>query len=212
MAGAHNKLLQRTVIPNRWRAAYGSAPPLNCGVMPHWNGMLLDPSAANAFISGYKQVLLRVAGGDDGRMDRRGILETLTDARHLVKRNPEVLEKAVVELQATDQPVEEEVLRAIRTLRVDNWVYLRDTKSYSVFIQSSGEFALGVLALTQRMRDIVGATGVVIETGVVRYRGRFVCDGLVSRVVHLGSGYRRSFSATYRTLRATGRFDMSGEA
>ena len=174
--------------------------------------MLVDPSAANAFISGYKQVLLQVAGDDDDRMDRRGILGALTDARDRIKQNPELLEEAVVELQASDRPVDEEVLRAIRTLRVDDWVYLRDTKSYSVFIQRSSEFALGVLALTQRMREIVGGSGVVIETGVVRYRGRFVCDGLVSRVVHLGPSYRRSFSAAYRALRATGRFEVGGEA
>ena len=174
--------------------------------------MLLDPAAANAFIAGYKQVLLRVAGDDDDRVGDRNVLKALADARHRVKHNPALLERALVELQASAQPLDDEVLRAIRTLRVDDWVYLRDTKSYSVFIQHSGEFALGVLALTQRMREIVGESGVVIETGVVEYCGRFVCDGLVSRVVHLGPSYRRSFSAAYRALRANGRFEVCGEA
>jgi hypothetical protein len=173
--------------------------------------MLLDPAAANAFITGYKRVLLRVAGdGDDGGAGR-STLQALAHARHQIKQNPAVLERAVVEVQGSDQPLDAEVLRAIRTLRIDDWVYLRDTRNYSIFIHLSAKFALGVLALTERMRDIVGGSGVVIETGVVRYHGRFVCDGLVSRVVHLGSGYRRSFGEAYRALRASGRFDVRGE-
>jgi len=174
--------------------------------------MLLDPAAAEAFITGYSRVLRRVAGDVDDRGAGRGMLKVLAQARHRVKQNPALLEQAVAELQASVQPLDEEVLCAIRTLRVDDWVYLRDTKNYSVFIQRSGEFALGVLALTQRMRDIVGGSGVVIEAGVVEYRGRFVCDGLVSRVVHLGPSYRRSFDAAYRALRARGRFEVGGEA
>jgi hypothetical protein len=174
--------------------------------------MLLDPVAANTFIGGYTQVLLRVAENAGDQVKGRVLLEVLADARTRVKAEPALLEQAVVDVQSGDQPFEDDVAGAIRTLRVDDWVYLRDTKSYSVFVQRSSEFALGVLALTQRMRDIVGGSGVVIETGVVRYRGRFVCDGLVSRVVHLGSAYRRSFGDAYRVLRASGRFEVRSEA
>jgi hypothetical protein len=175
-------------------------------VMPGRSGILIEPAAAGAFIAGYKQVLLRVCGADP-RSDR-DTLQSLACARHRIKENPALLENAVAELEENEEPVGEEVLRAIRSLQFDDWVYLRDTRNYSVFVQLSGEYALGVLALTQRIRDIVGTSGVVIETGVVRYCGRFVCDGLVSRFVHLGPGYRRSFSDAYRSLRAKGRFDV----
>jgi hypothetical protein len=174
--------------------------------------MLLDPAAANTFISGYTQVLLRVAENAGDQVEGRTLLEVLVDARKRIKAEPALLEQAVVDLQSSDQPFDNDVAGAIRTLRVDDWVYLGDTKTYSVFVQRSCEFALGVLALTQRMRDIVGGSGVLIETGIVRYRGRFVCDGLVSRVVHLGSAYRRSFGDAYRALRASGRFEVRSEA
>jgi hypothetical protein len=174
--------------------------------------MLLDPAAANAFIAGYKRVLLRIADDDDDRQGGRTVLEALAHARDRVKKNPVLLEQALVELETSAPTLDGEVVRAIRTLRVDDWVYLRDSKTYAIFIQRSGEFALGVLALTQRLRDIVGGTGAVIEAGVVRYCGQFVCDGLVSRVVSLGPSYRRSFGDTYRVLRATGRFQVGGEA
>jgi hypothetical protein len=172
--------------------------------------MLLDPAAADAFIAGYKQVLLSIA--DDDRPAAGSMLESLVQARDRIENNPAFLERAVVQLEQSGQTLDESVLRAIRTLRVDHWVYLRDSRRYSIFVQRSGEFALGVLALTQRIRDIVGTSGIVMEVGVVRYCGRFVCDGLVSRVVHLGPGYRRSFGETYRVLRAQGRFQVACEA
>lgn len=103
------------------------------------------------------------------------------------------------------------VFRAISTLRIDDYVYLKDTKDYSIFIQASGNSAFGVVGLTERIRDIVGASGVMIAA-LVRYRGRFVCDGLVSRLVHLGPAYRRSYAEVYRDLRTQGRFQVECEA
>jgi len=87
-------------------------------------------------------------------------------------------------------------------------VYLKDTRSYAVFMNSSGEFAFGVRALTQRIRDIVGTSGVMLETGIVRYCGQYVCDGLVSGVVHLGRNCLRSFASTCERIRAQGRFEV----
>ncbi len=37
------------------------------------------------------------------------------------------------------------VLQAIGSLRVANWVYLKETRSYAVFLDPSGDSALGVL-------------------------------------------------------------------
>jgi len=76
----------------------------------------------------------------------------------------------------------------------------------------SGNSAFGVVGLTERIRDIVGAPGVMIETGLVRYRGKFVCDGLVSRLVYLGPGYHKSYGAIYRDLRTQGRLQVDCEA
>jgi len=112
----------------------------------------------------------------------------------------------------TTPPIDSAVSRAIRTLRIDDYVYLKDTKDYSIFIQASGNSAFGVVGLTERIRDIVGASGVMIETGLIRYRGKFVCDGLVSRLVYLGPGYRKNYGAIYRDLRTQGRFQVECEA
>lgn len=176
--------------------------------MPHKSGPLLDPAAADAFIAGYKRVLLRVIG--DTQKNGSDLLGTLVRARRHVVENAAVLDQAFG--AETTPPVDPVVFGAIRTLRIDDYVYLKDTKGYSIFIQASGNAAFGVVGLTERIRDIVGAPGVMIETGLVRYRGRFVCDGLVSRLVHLGPAYRKSYGAIYRDLRTQGRFQVECEA
>lgn len=176
--------------------------------MPHKCGPLLEPAAADAFIAGYKRVLLGVAGGT--RETGNDLLATLVRARCRMVENPAALGHAFD--GETTPPVDPAVFRAISTLRIDDYVYLKDTKDYSIFIQASGNSAFGVVGLTERIRDIVGASGVMIETALVCYCGRFVCDGLVSRLVHLGPAYRRSYAEVYRGLRTQGRFQVECEA
>jgi hypothetical protein len=173
--------------------------------MPHRNGVVLDPVGAGTLIAGYKQVLLQLEGTD--RRNDEDILRALVRCRHRATEDRMLLERAIDECRGGKQPVNQEVLAAIRTLKVDNWVYLRDTKNYSVFVHGSGDFALGVVGLTQPIRDIVGTSGAAIEFGVVRYQGLFACDGLVSRIVQLGPSFRRSFSDAYRILRMEGKFE-----
>jgi len=68
------------------------------------------------------------------------------------------------------------------------------------------------VGLTDRLRDIVGGSGVVVESGLVRYRGRFVCDGLVKRSLWLGPNYKKSFNAAFAEWKAEGRFYVKCDA
>jgi hypothetical protein len=56
-------------------------------------------------------------------------------------------------------------------------------------------------------RGNTGTSGVLLKTGIVRYCGHYVCDGLVSDVVILGRNYLRGFTSTYTALKARGRFE-----
>ena len=173
-------------------------------------GALLDAAAAGAFIEGYKRFLLAVAKAD--LAEKGGVLETLVAARRRITGNPVLLRDTLKVAKRLTPDLGAPVLEAIGTLRVESWVYLKDTKSYSVFMDPSGEFAFGVRALTQRVRDIVGTSGVLLETGIVRYCDHYVCDGLVSDVVVLGRNYLRDFTNTYTELKARGRFEVQYHA
>jgi hypothetical protein len=179
-------------------------------VMPPRAGALLGAAAAASFIEGYKRFLLTVVTAD--RAEKGGLLETLIDARRRIAKDPVLLRDTLTVAKRDTPDLGAPVLEAIGTFRVENWVYLKDTRNYAVFMDPSGEFAFGVRALTQRVRDIVGTSGVLLETGIVRYCGHYVCDGLVSDVVVLGRNYLRDFTSTYTELKARDRFEAEYHA
>jgi hypothetical protein len=63
-----------------------------------------------------------------------------------------------------------------------------------------------VVGLTNRIRDIIGGSGAVIQTAVTPYRGHYVCDGIVTDVVWLGPNYKKSFTSTLAQIRSLGHF------
>lgn len=140
------------------------------------------------------------------------VLPNMAKARRQLLDKPTLIGSARQRLLKRGAHPDSNAIRAIRTLRVKDWVFLRDTKSYSIFVRPGGEEAFGVLGLTDRVRDIVGSAGVAIETGVVRLNGKFVCDGLVTRITHLGPNYRKAFSRAYSEAKASGRFRSYDEA
>ena len=165
--------------------------------------MIIDPLSASKFISVYKALLLQI---DRTGHDRRksNLIKRLVASRSRLSSDPSLIEQALAGLESKSVAVDPEVVGSLRSLEVENWVFLRDTKVHSLFVHPSEHRAYGVLGLNDRIRDIVG--GVVIETGLVQYAGRFVCDGLVSRILWLGKNYRHDFNRAYQAIRSEGRF------
>jgi hypothetical protein len=166
--------------------------------------MLLPRESALRFIEGYKAILLRVLA-DAGIKRTRSITKDLAAARSHAKDKPELIETAVAELQSIGQPVEPAVIAAIKSMKVDQWVYLRDTKTFAVFIDKRVENAYEVRALTTPLNELVDDPPIAFETGVFEYEGVYVCDGLVLNPVALGPGYKTQFRAAYTAIRKAGR-------
>jgi hypothetical protein len=147
----------------------------------------------------------RLSNGEAGLK----LLEMLDSARDVTIASPSIIDVAASELERKGSPVPLEVVCAIKSLQLNQWVYLRDTTTYSVFLDPSGKDAYAVLGLTDRLRDILGGSGVSVRTGLVEYSGRVVCDGIVSNLVWLGSNYRKEFSANLAELKKEGKFHKS---
>lgn len=174
------------------QAARRSAPPGR-----------VDEMAAGAFVETYKAVLLDIAGpaaSDDG------LVAHLAEARDLLVRQPTRLDDAVTRLRKAGTELDEDVLLAMRDIRLQRWVYLRDTRSHSIFLEPTGDTAYGVLGLNQRIRDIAGESGLVVEAALLTYRDHVVCDGLIAVVAWLGPNLRRQCNADLSRARATGRY------
>jgi hypothetical protein len=133
------------------------------------------------------------------------ILPWLAKGRTTLLKQPDLLEKARSSLEARSIAVDPDVYRAVQGIEVRGWVYLRDTVKHSIFLDPSTDRAYGVLGLTQGIREVAGGSGVVVETGLVRYLGRTVCDGVITRALWLGPSYRKSFNQKLRRLREEGK-------
>ncbi len=173
--------------------------------------MVLDPHAAAQFIQGYKTLLLEINAQEAGNSARQ-VLEKLVAARQQLRRDRSLLKTGLDRVRAKNLDISSAVIQAVEGLQIERWIYLRDTKHHSIFIHPKGHSAFGVVGLTDPIRDIVGSFGVVMETGLARYCGRFVCDGLISGVILLGPNYRKSFGRTYSSLKAEGHFHVTYEA
>jgi hypothetical protein len=167
--------------------------------------MIIADYEASAFIQGYTLLMIEIYGPLSAKPTQT-LLEVMAAARtkYLAKRS--LLDEAIRALEKKGTPVSDAVVSAVQSLEVKQWIYLKDTRSHSVFIDPSGEAAYGVQGLTERMRDIIGGTGAIVETGVVRYLGRYVTDGIVSGVVWIGPNYKKAFSNTLTELRKTRKF------
>lgn len=173
--------------------------------------MYLDPADAQWFIQGYKLLMLEVLGEQEDRITG-SVVPLLAKARAKLVGKPALLRRAIAQLEARRARVDREVVMAVEGLDVRQWVYLRDTSLHSIMIDSTADRAFGVLGLTQRIRDLVGGTGLILEAGLVRYCGRYVCDGIISQAVWLGPGYRRSWSETFKEIKASGQFHVKADA
>jgi hypothetical protein len=167
--------------------------------------MVIDPQSAQIFINGYSKLLAEVHRLSKGNSSM-SLLEILADARKVIIASPSIIGEAALSLERKSSSVPQEVISAIKSLQLKQWVYLRDTTRYSVFLDPSGRDAYAVLGLMNRVRDLLGGSGVSFQTGIVDFAGHFVCDGVVSSPVWLGANYRRDFSAHLAILKKEGKF------
>ncbi|TXH75635.1 MAG: hypothetical protein E6Q88_03340 [Lysobacteraceae bacterium] len=166
--------------------------------------MLIARDSALRFIEGYKAILLRVLQ-HEALPRTRSLVDDLAAARSYAKGRPELIDEAISELQAIGQPVPSDVVTAVKSMKVDRWVYLRHTKAFAVFIDKEVENAYQVRALTTPLNVLVAEPPFSFEMGLFEYEGVFVCDGLALNPVALGKGYKAEFKAAYSAIRKAGR-------
>lgn len=156
--------------------------------------MVIEPSAARHFIAHYQRRLTLVDAQSAQPSGLTG-LNLLVHSRRIMADAPARLDLACTALAEQGEAVADDVLAAIGSLQLKQWVYLRDTTKYSVFIDPALEKAYAVVGLTQPLKQVMGGSGAMLETGVMAYFGQYVCDGLFSgQLVWMGAGYKASFS------------------
>lgn len=165
--------------------------------------MLIDPSSAGRFIDTYMAFLGTLVSDEEKHGKPPSQWLVLGRVRYEADRT------LLARYRATLTQADDEMLDAIEALKIGRWVYLKDTRSYSVLIAEDGSIAYGVLGLTDRLRVVAnGETGVVMKAGLFPLQGRWVCDGLLENVAWLGLNLRRDITAIYQRLRSEGDFSL----
>ncbi|MDN0076815.1 hypothetical protein QU481_18360 [Crenobacter sp. SG2303] len=102
--------------------------------------------------------------------------------------------------------MDDDIQEAIANMQIGRWVYLKDTAHYSVLLCEDGLVGYGVLGLTERLRNVAGGSGQLIEAGVLYLQGRYVCDNLVCPLAWLGAGIRRDMLKDLQDLKKENKF------
>ena len=164
--------------------------------------MVIDPTTARRFIKHYQDFLASIADPQECHGVTVGQALVSARKRYVADRT------LFAQWRAKNSERDADILNAIEHIEIGRWIYLKDTRSYSVLLKADVEAdaAYAVQGLTDRLRDITGYSGMFIETGVFPLGNRYVCDGLIASVATLGGNYMASFRDEYQTLRQTGRF------
>lgn len=162
--------------------------------------MVIDPTTARRFIKHYQDFLTSIAQPQE--CHGVTVVQALVSARKRYVADRTLF----AQWRAKNSERDADMLDAIENIEIGRWIYLKDTRSYSVLLKADAEAAYAVQGLTERLRDITGYSGLVIETGVFALGRHYVCDGLIASVATLGGNYMASFREEYQTLRRTGRF------
>jgi hypothetical protein len=170
--------------------------------------MVIDNVIAKRFISEYKKFLLAIYQQNPDKEAPQRLIDLLHAARHKYLANRGLLDDYMRNLEDGTEPIDRKIMMALRSLKYSRWVYLRDLKSCSIFLKEGGECGYGVLGLNDEIKAITGGPGVVLQAGVVVLDNRYVCDGLIANVIHLGRNMRNSWNDLYKDLKQSGRFHV----
>lgn len=137
--------------------------------MPH----LIAEEAALHFIHHYQRLLMEVVAHASFPKPQSGdvsYLALLTKARGWMLEHPQVLQDALAALRQDNNPLPDDVHRAISSMRAGRWVYLRDTAHYSILLPLTAHEctqAFAVKSLTTRLREMTGGSGLVLQTALM---------------------------------------------
>ena len=162
--------------------------------------MVIPPGDAHRFIKHYQDFLASIADPEESQ--NKSVIEILVMARNRYAANRDLF----TAWRAENKEQDADVLDAIAGMEIGSWIYLKDTRSYSVFLPQDCKVAYAVQGLTDRLRDIIGYSGVVVTCGVFQLNNQYVCDGLMVNQGTLGRNYLASFREAYQALRASGGF------
>lgn len=126
--------------------------------------------------------------------------------RSKLVKDPTLLQKALYDLKQQSISISTDVVLAASTLEVGHWLYLRDAKDHSIFVNKALNKAFAVLGLTDTVRAVVKKPGSTFQSGMMCFRDNFIYDGLVSHIFPLNKNIIDQLSKKFSEIKKDGRF------
>jgi hypothetical protein len=165
--------------------------------------MLLSPTDAKRFMATYEQVAIAVHA-ITALDPPDNPTASLVHARERLQDAPGLLDEAVRFLKQQGAWTDPEVVEALRQMKLEEYVHVKDLKSGAIFLSADGSEAYSVIGLTQAPGAIIRARGHVVKTALFPFAGKIVCDGVFIASVQLGPGLWSEFHKRYLSLKAAG--------
>ena len=168
------------------------------------NNMKINKNIANQFIAIYREFLLDLYHQFETDDADLKLTEKLVIGRKRFLANRALFLKFIKKNKKIEFP--KEVVTAIENIEIGKWVYLKDTKRYSIILGVDGLSGYGVLGLNDEIREIVGKPPVAIEAGIMQIQGHFVCDGLIQYFANIGQNYKKEYNLKFKNLKEKQQF------
>lgn len=168
--------------------------------------MLIDEVSARNFIHGYTVLMFAIEGIDTEKPEDNPS-PIILRGREKLSKDRSLLNTAISQLAPiTKQRIDPDVFDAVNTMELSYWVYLKDTRWYSIFIKSDKTSAFAVLGLNDKFRDICGGSGLIFKAGIAPFRNSFISDGLFEDATYLGRNYILEYNEAFEYLKQSGKF------
>lgn len=165
--------------------------------------MLLSPQNAERFMATYERVAIAVHA-IAALNPPDNTTASLVHARERLQDAPELLDEAVELLRRQGTWTDPEVVEALRQMKLDEYVHVKDLKSGAIFLSVDGSEAYSTIGLTQPPGAIIGARGHVVKTALCPFAGKILCDGVFITRAALGPSVWSDFYKRYLSLKAAG--------
>ena len=174
--------------------------------------MLLNPHDAQLFFRLYPALMFfvnqRLKVLPDGLVSPEGFGTLAPEDRLKVREalldHTDLIQSFVDENPAHLPDDDLAIVRSWRHLVAGKFFVYRYLKKHAIFLNDAEPpIAYGVVGLTQPLADVAGPAPVWVDTALLPYDGRIVCDGLLGVYsVSFGPGFRRSLAESYREAKS----------
>lgn len=158
--------------------------------------MKIPKEDAKTFLPIYMSLLHSIYQTEYNAICKNG--DEFTEARDILYNNLYLVDE-FIKLSPDLKPEFINVLKSIHTGFVDNFIYVRTLKKYSIFYRPSTDKFYRVLGITNSIDELVPNEFTFIDTAILNFKNQIICDGLiVNKNVTCGTNIKKEIKEKYR--------------